>query len=272
MPLMIRLHFLFSFLRNRSSSQIVVYVSFESPLNSNRNDLKAFTSDIDWTFTYTSDATFPSPYGAYYPVRPSTPVNETINWAKSKSGLVCALLSNCKTHWPRMETVYELASYIQTDIYGRCGTLSCPRDHSCNRMLSKYKFYLAFENSECRDYITEKFWHNALKHDIVPIVIGANPEDYKRLAPPNSYIHARNFTSLEKLAGYLNMLDQNDTLYNEYFEWKRYGYVEGNLLAEYYEPHLTMCRILKKLASETVHRHEEGFQVNPLKSWINSCQ
>ena len=33
------------------------------------------------------------------------------------------------------------------------------------------QFYLAFENSHCQDYITEKFWR-ALDKGIVPIVMG----------------------------------------------------------------------------------------------------
>jgi len=64
----------------------------------------------------------------------------------------------------------ELGKYIQLDIYGSCGTLSCtrysggsPGQDPCSNMLRKdYKFYLAFENSNCRDYITEKLYWNAL--------------------------------------------------------------------------------------------------------------
>ena len=46
-----------------------------------------------------------------------------------------------------------------------CGNKKCPRNKAkqCFQMLNKeYKFYLAFENSNCRDYITEKFFINGL--------------------------------------------------------------------------------------------------------------
>ena len=38
-------------------------------------------------------------------------------------------------------------------------------------LVSNYKFYLAFENSMCRDYVTEKY-HQYLRQGIVPIVMG----------------------------------------------------------------------------------------------------
>ncbi len=48
-----------------------------------------------------------------------------------------------------------------------CGPLKCRRseENYCFDLLKRnYKFYLAFENSNCLDYITEKFWLNALKY------------------------------------------------------------------------------------------------------------
>lgn len=73
-----------------------------------------------------------------------------------------------------MHYARELSKYIQVDIYGTCGTLRCPRSQSqaCFDMLDEdYKFYLAFENSNCKDYITEKFFVNGLGYDDVSLNI-----------------------------------------------------------------------------------------------------
>ena len=75
-----------------------------------------------------------------------------------------------------------------------------------------------------KHYISIKFnFPHIFSNDIVPIVMGARPEDYQKVAPPHSYIHVDDFDSPQQLAEYLHKLDQNDDLYNEYFLWKRAG-------------------------------------------------
>ena len=75
-------------------------------------------------------------------------------------------------------------------------------------MLQKdYKFYLAFENSNCKDYVTEKFFTNALHNGVVPIAMGASMEEYAAIAPPNSFLHVDQFGSPADLAEYLKVLD-----------------------------------------------------------------
>ena len=86
-----------------------------------------------------------------------------------------------------------------------------------NMVSKKYKYYLAFENSNCVDYITEKFW-DSLKHKLLPIVMGARVEDYQAVAPPNSFLHVDSFAGPEELAEHLKYLDENPRDYNKHFQ------------------------------------------------------
>jgi alpha-1,3-fucosyltransferase len=96
----------------------------------------------------------------------------------------------------------------------------------CYDMLERdYKFYLSFENSICVDYVTEKFFA-ILDYNVVPVVLGG--ANYSRFAPPNSYIDALQYTP-RQLANYLKLLDSNQTLYEQYFEWKKHYVVHRGL-------------------------------------------
>lgn len=99
---------------------------------------------------------------------------------------------------------------------------------------------MAFESTNCKEYITEKFFETALGHNVLPIVMGAPPEDYKRLAPHNSYIHVEDFQTAKELAEYLHKLDGDDELYNSYFKWKG----TGEIIAEWGEYWCRVCALL----------------------------
>lgn len=206
----------------RPLDQIWAIFLLESPYHS--TSLAGSRGVFNWTATYRHDSTIVAPYEKYIPLNASmltrTPLR---NYAQGKKKKVAWFVSNCGARNRRRQYAEELSNHIQVDIYGACGTLKCPRFQSdkCFGMLNTdYKFYLAFENSNCRDYISEKFFINGLKHDVIPIVMGAAPEDYVRAAPPHSFIHVDDFESPKALAEYLHKLDNNDALYNEYFAWK----------------------------------------------------
>lgn len=105
-------------------------------------------------------------------------------------------------------------------------------------MLEKqYKFYLSFENSFCKDYVTEKFF-KILNLNMIPVVLGGS--DYTKIAPNKSYINAKDFENIEDLASYLKYLDQNLTAYVEYFEWKNYFQVR----TDFATPMCDLCKAL----------------------------
>lgn len=60
-------------------------------------------------------------------------------------------------------------------------------------------------------------------YNVLPIVMGAHPDDYKRQAPYNSFIHVDEYESPKELADYLHKLDKDSELYNSYFQWKGTG-------------------------------------------------
>ena len=70
-------------------------------------------------------------------------------------------------------------------------------------------FYLSFENSICKDYVTEKFWR--FKKLIVPVVM--KREIYQNIMPDGSYIAASDFKSPKELADYLYKLALNEEEY-----------------------------------------------------------
>jgi alpha-1,3-fucosyltransferase len=130
---------------------------------------------------------------------------------------------------PREDYVHELQKYVRVDVYGARGNFSCPisfnfESKACDELLKKdYLFYLAFENSFCPEYVTEKLFR-PLRAGAVPIVLGG--AHYSQYAPPHSYIKALDYNSPKELADYLIQLEKNRKLYARYFEWRKYFKVE----------------------------------------------
>jgi hypothetical protein len=76
--------------------------------------------------------------------------------------------------------------------------------------------------------------------------MGARPEDYAISAPYKSYIHVDDFEGPKELADYLHKLDQDDKLYNEYFEWK----VKKNVKKKSQKNPILIKIIIKNLKSK----------------------
>ncbi len=136
-------------------------------------------------------------------------------------------------------------NHIKVDVFGVCGRKKCGKNSQCESMLTNdYKFYLAFENSVCQDYTTEKFFDKLAKFLIVPIVLSRAV--ISNLAPKHSYIAADDFKSPQDLAAYLNYLDTNTTAYLKYFSW-------WDQLRIINRP-LWMCDLCMKLWSEAFQK------------------
>ncbi|XP_069690390.1 alpha-(1,3)-fucosyltransferase C-like [Periplaneta americana] len=227
----------------RKSHQRYVFFTLESP-STNSYDLKPYNDFFNWTMTYRRDSDIWRPYGflaekEYAPgesPEPFIPVWRQPVFGKDdltfnisgKTKLVAWFVSNCQTRSHREQYVAELSKFIPVDVYGNCGNLKCDRRNAskCNELLrSTYKFYLAFENSLCDDYVTEKFFRS-LRYNVVPIVYGG--ANYHHIAPPMSYINIEDFDTPKSLAKFLLHLDKNPEEYRKYFWWTSYYKVNQN--------------------------------------------
>ena len=223
----------------------------EAPVRESMAVESPYNAWFNWTCSYTMNADIVMPYGICLPNRDkakndpssitdvarkvyaksvdSTPwINPkakqakytAVNNARGKTGTVFWAVSHCHTPSLREKYAAELKRHIHVDIIGGCVDNKCEKgDTSCMEgMFESHKFYLAFENSICTDYITENTW-GRFRFPIIPIVLGG--ADYKAFLPPHSYIDVKDYSSPKDLATHLHKLDKNDKLYNEYFAWKR---------------------------------------------------
>jgi len=221
---------------HRFSHQRFVFYEMESPLHT--RSLVYWLPEVrydyfNWSMTYRldSDIVHRDSYGMFKPINEARarlpefrrgyktqPPSSSIDLSQ-KTKMVGWVVSNCHATSQREKYVEQLRRFIDVDIHGKCGNLSLPSDGAdFDDMIRQYKFYLAFENSLCPDYVTEKLIRS-YAYDVVPIVYGG--ADYSQFAPPGSYIDIRDFPSPESLARYLNLLNDNDLLYSKYFEWKK---------------------------------------------------
>ncbi|XP_072177753.1 alpha-(1,3)-fucosyltransferase 7-like [Diadema setosum] len=240
----------------RPAGQLWVVHSKESPIHwPDFSPPREYGNPFNLSIMYLSDADIAPAY-FYLDSR----IGESEPAVMQKKKLMAWMSSNCNnTSWGRHALVNALQQHLPIDTFGRCGTKQCPRYESLCRELTKhYKFYLAFENSLCPEYITEKFWFNALSFGSVPIVYGAPKEDYERFAPPHSFIHLDDFPSLKDFTKYINLLDNDDRLYLQYFAWRRLGRVQksSRILTNRVQSPPMLCYIIRTLVKKSLKLEE----------------
>ncbi|CAK1547215.1 unnamed protein product [Leptosia nina] len=221
----------------RNSKQRWIFLSDESPFNtfsmaSPRPKLAALKSIFNWSMTYRSDADIPVPYGRTIPL--SMPLLHDVsykfvaklvpNWnIKRRDKLAAILMSNCAVS-KRMKYLNELEDFLPLDVYGKCSKYhknSCPGHFrsDCN-VTASYLFYLVFENSQCREYLTEKAFNNAYEKGAIPIIMGPKVDECVDLLPPNSFLHIDQFNGPKHLAEYMISLSRDNQALLEFHRWR----------------------------------------------------
>ncbi|XP_053374080.1 alpha-(1,3)-fucosyltransferase C-like [Mercenaria mercenaria] len=259
-------------------NQVFVYLNIESPqyLQQTRIGNPFFNDFFNWTMTYRQDSDIPYLYGTVLPR--SYDKSEYLSKAEKVSGALDIknyhdkynitdrrtdrdkknysaifrkkkkssvwFVSHCGTASKRELYISKMKKFTDVDIFGRCSerTNECPKKnpHCGKNVKDNYKFFLAFENSLCEDYITEKVFR-WLSEDIIVVVRGARY--YKRYLPDGTYIDADGFNSAEDLAKFLTQLGSDEDEYLKYLKRKD----EYQVISEEEHVQLAYCNLCYKL-------------------------
>ncbi|RUS90661.1 hypothetical protein EGW08_001561, partial [Elysia chlorotica] len=175
-------------------------------------------SNFNATATYQLHSDYRRIFGRLQRIKPPALDFEKIFAGKKRQ--VAWFVSHCDT-WSKRELYVErMRRLIPVDIFGACGNLTCEgvehrkeNDRAvCLPMLNEhYKFYLSFENSFCKDYVTEKFFKLFQGVNVIPVVQGGF--DYKKNLPSNVFVDSSDFKSPEDLARYLLQLGKDKDRY-----------------------------------------------------------
>ena len=211
-------------LKKAHVNQIWIYFVHESPYNAKPRPYN-YNGLFNWTMGYMRHADIYVPYnwesGSW---QKSELIPSDMDYSKGKEKVVYAMISHCGLL--RDKYIKKLQEYIPVDVYGKCSKafhtipkVCKPNSQECEDKKKRYKFYLAFENSFCTDYVTEKLFKTILDANSVPVVLGG--ADYRKNAIPNSYIDVLDFKTIKDLADYLKYLDANNEAYNKYQSWRQ---------------------------------------------------
>ncbi|XP_060917483.1 alpha-(1,3)-fucosyltransferase 7 [Labrus mixtus] len=237
----------------RPPGQRWAWMSLEAPVYS--SNLSQLDNLFNITITYRRDADVTIPYGELLP-KEDEGVEDV---PQNKSFLVCWVVSNYKNQHKRSMVYKELSETVPVKVYGRWTKKPLP-SRALITTISRCYFYLSFENSVGKDYITEKLWRNAYKGGAVPVVIGPPIDDYKAVAPPNSFIHVDEFASVKDLGKYLQQLAGDKERYSEYFKWKKEWRVK--LYTDWRERLCKVCSQYDRLPQHKVY--------SDLEAWVNA--
>lgn len=230
-------------------------VHFQSSL---LNDNSTWRHSFNLTATYRQESDLHWSYGEIK-LKTAAPKPDYLAIAHNKTKLAVWLVSNCKATSIRNEYVREMKKYIDVDIFGRCGNatscLSQLRGDCLLDLLRPYKFYLAFENAFCSDYLTEKIFKTFMvNNNIVPVVMGGT--DYDKYFPKGSFINIDWFPSARELAVYLQNLDLET--YSKYLEVKdMYETLPGYSI---------LCQVCDALVKQTMKP-----KVYDMKYWLDEA-
>jgi hypothetical protein len=203
---------------------------------------------------------------------------------KVPGAIIIFLASNCHSFSRRECFVRELMRFLPVHSYGKCLNnrdslivegvkMKIPDDgpnfiyrdlpgvSALEKFIGYYKFYLAYENSICDLYRTEKLFR-AFRAGTVPVVSGVIESAY--LPYQDSVISVDSFSTVRALANYLLWLDSNNSEYSRFLQWRELA--SEQLRSEYVGLEISRCNLCSNLHRTDWHL-KPGSLENVQKWW-----
>ncbi|XP_029965330.1 alpha-(1,3)-fucosyltransferase 4-like [Salarias fasciatus] len=250
----------------RPPAQNWIWLNLESPSHSSR--LWEYEGIYNLTLSYRQDSDVCLPYGFLIPRAllhevPRSRSAYPLGGGTSPSDLPRPrLVAWVVSNWSGARVAFYklLAQHVQVDVFGRAGEPIPPGGRRVVHLIRRYRFYLALENSQHTDYITEKLW-NAVRGGAIPVVLGPSRKNYERFLPPEAFIHVDDFPTVQELAQYLLKVKDSPSLIQMHLSWRRdYSVYIPSMWDEHF---CTACRAAQK-------NHGRINVVNNLSKWFYS--
>ncbi|CAF2080545.1 unnamed protein product [Rotaria magnacalcarata] len=211
---------------------------------------------FNWTATYRTDSDIAYRYFRWRRKDKIVTGASPQSYLNNRQVRAAAMISNCYSQNNREHYIKRLSSVIPVTRIGHCSWNKCHKlYYEClNELADAHPFFLAFENSLCRDYVTEKYANVIKNRRMIPIVFSKDFDLYI----PNSFIDANQFSSPENLGRFLIELVKNSTLYDSYFKWAN----EYELVVPDENDYL--CELCKKLNDP----NEPNKVYDSMKKWL----
>lgn len=239
----------------RPAFQKWIWFHVESPTNTPR--VPGIENLFNETLSYRQDADIPVRW------RLTRKAKDNDFVLPKKERTVCWVVSNNNPHTGtevRYNYYRELVKHIKVDVFGKVfGNFLKYEEYFST--IASCKFYLSFENSVHKDYITEKL-NGPLASGTVPVVLGPSRQNYENFIPGDSFIHVNDFPDAKALADFLLQLDMDDEAYKRYFNWRQDFFAKPHLILQNQEFIQAIC-----YACDHVARHKEYRVVHNVYEW-----